>query len=109
MTADLTELVTAFPADVVVTDAARTGKYRQDRANDPDAGHPLAVVRAESTEQGATALRWAARHGVSVVIRCAGTGLSGGSTAQSGAIVLSTERMRAITIDRATRTAIVQP
>lgn len=41
--------------------------------------------------------------------RGAGTGLSGGSTAQDGAVVLSTERMRTITIDTATRVAITQP
>lgn len=41
--------------------------------------------------------------------RGAGTGLSGGSTAQDGAVVLSTEQMRAITIDTATRVAITQP
>ena len=34
-----------------------------------------------------------------------GTGLSGGATAQDGCVVLSTERMRDITVDPATRTA----
>jgi glycolate oxidase len=107
--AALAELVAAFPDGIVVTDAARTDKYRFDRAQDPAAGYPLAVVRAESTAQVQDALRWAARHGVGVVTRGAGTGLSGGSTALSNGIVLSTERMRSLTIDRETRTATVQP
>ena len=49
------------------------------------------------------------RYRIAVVPRGAGTGLSGGSTAVDGGIVLSTEKMRAITVDSSTRTAIVQP
>jgi len=41
--------------------------------------------------------------------RGAGSGLSGGSTAVDGGIVLSTERMREITIDPVSRVAIPQP
>ena len=36
-------------------------------------------------------------------------GLSGGATALDGAIVLTTEKMRDITVDPITRTAVVQP
>jgi glycolate oxidase len=102
-------LVAALPEDVVITDVDRMEKYRQDRAFDPAAGVPAAVVRAGSTEHVQTTLRWATEHGVGVTTRGAGTGLSGGSTAQSECIVLSTERMREIHIDPATRTAVVQP
>ncbi len=90
------ELIAALMGDVVVTDAERTDKYRWDRANDPRAGVPLAVVRAESTEHVQTAVRWAAKHGVAVVPRGAGTGLSGGASAIDGCLVISTERMRAV-------------
>jgi glycolate oxidase len=103
------ELVASLPDGVVVTDAVRTDKYRQDRSFDPAAGEPLAVVRAESTAHVQAAVRWASRHGIPVTTRGAGSGLSGGSTAITGGIVLSTERMRAIAIDTATRTAVVQP
>lgn len=41
--------------------------------------------------------------------RGAGSGLSGGATAVEGCLVISTERMRAITVDPSTRTATVQP
>ena len=109
LAAAVSELVASFPADVVVADEVRTDKYRWDRAVDPEAGIPAAVVRAESTADVQQALRWASRHGVPVVVRGAGTGLSGGSTARTAGIVVSTERMRAIAIDTATRTAVVQP
>ncbi len=105
----LVELVDALPAGVVVTDPDLLDKYRRDRAADPAAGMPLAAVRAESTEHVQIALRWAARHRVPVVPRGAGTGLSGGSTAVDGGIVLSTERMRAIEVNPCTRMAVVQP
>ena len=54
-------------------------------------------------------MRWATAHRVPVVPRGAGTGLSGGATALDGGIVLSTERMRDITVDPVTRTAVTQP
>ena len=47
---DLGPLVSQLGDDVVVTDAERMDKYRWDRAQDPGAGVPLAVVRARSTE-----------------------------------------------------------
>ncbi len=107
----LDELTRQLPPDVVLTDPARIEKYRFDRSgSDEDAvGMPSAVVRAECTEHVQIALRWADRHRVPVVTRGAGTGLSGGSLAVTGGIVLSTERMRSVCIDAATRTAIVQP
>src|SRR5689334_19261683 len=92
----LDDLVATLPEGVVVTDPALMDKYRWDRAADPDAGTPAAVVRAECTEHVQIALRWASEHRVAVVPRGAGTGLSGGSTARTGGIVVSTERMRAI-------------
>src|SRR5699024_9535869 len=54
-------------------------------------------------------VRIASHHHVPVVVRGAGSGLSGGSTAVDGCIVISTERMRAIQIDPSTRTASVEP
>src|SRR5690606_25155976 len=102
VTADLdlvrARLLADLGADVVVVDPDRMSGYRYDRANDPAAGTPAAVVRAESTEDVQTAVRVAAELGVPVVTRGAGTGLSGGSTAQDGAITISTERLRDIRI-----------
>lgn len=105
----LPSLIADLPADVVVTDPDIVASYRQDRALDPDAGTPIAVVRPRSTEEVQTVLRWASAHKIAVVPRGAGTSLSGGATAVDGGIVLTTERMRDIVVDTATRTAVVQP
>ena len=105
----LSDLAQALPEGMVVTDPDILGGYRQDRALDPGAGTPLALVRPTTTEQVQTTVRWCADHGVKLVTRGAGTGLSGGSTAQDEVLMISTERMRDLTIDRATRTATVQP
>ncbi|WP_194834246.1 FAD-binding oxidoreductase [Nocardia sp. XZ_19_369] len=106
---DLHDLIDALPDGAVVTDPDLLGSYRQDWARDPDAGTPLAVVRATSTDDVAATLRWAHAHKVPVVPRGAGSGLSGGATAVDGGLVLTTERMRTITVDPVTRTAVVQP
>ena len=106
---DLEALVAALPDGAVVVDPDRMGGYRWDRANDPGVGTPLAVVRATSTEDVQLAVRFAAERGIPVVPRGAGSGLSGGASAVDGCVVVSTERMRAIAVDPATRTATVQP
>ncbi|MGB3697476.1 MAG: FAD-linked oxidase C-terminal domain-containing protein [Gordonia sp. (in: high G+C Gram-positive bacteria)] len=106
---DLTQLIESLPAGMVIVDRDILGAYRFDRANDPDAGIALALVRPMTTEHVQTAVRWCAAAGVPIVTRGAGTSLSGGSTAVDGAVMISTERMRQLTIDTATRTAISQP
>jgi glycolate oxidase len=105
----LESLIAELPEGMVVTDPAVTASYRQDRAFDPSAGKPMAVVRPRRTEDVQTVLRWASAHRVPVVPRGAGSGLSGGATALDNGIVLSMEKMRDITVDPVTRTAVVQP
>jgi glycolate oxidase len=105
----LASLIAELPEGMVVTDPAKTDKYRQDRALDAAAGKPLAVVRPLRTEHVQTVMRWASAHRVAVVPRGAGSGLSGGATAVDDGIVLSTEKMRDITVDPVTRTAVCQP
>jgi glycolate oxidase len=111
--ADLTdavaELVDALPDGVVVTDADKVEKYRWDRSQDPATGTPAAVVRAEDAGQVQETVRWAARHGVPVVARGAGSGLSGGASALDGGVVLSLERMDDIEIDPTCQVAVVEP
>ncbi|PYD02448.1 FAD-binding protein [Microbacterium esteraromaticum] len=102
-------LIDALGADTVVSSSESLQAYRHDRAEDPNAGTPLAVVRAGSTEDVQAAVRIAAAAGVGVVPRGAGSGLSGGSTAVDGAIVVSLERMRGITVDPTMQMAVVQP
>ncbi len=105
----LAALAAELPYGAVVTDPDIVASYRHDRAMDPDAGTPVAVLRPTTTAEVQTVLRWASAHRVAVVPRGAGSGLSGGATAVDGGIVLSTEKMRAITVDPVTRTAVVQP
>jgi len=105
----LASLIADLPDGMVVTDPTVTEGYRQDRAFDPSAGKPLAVVRPRRTEEVQTVLRWATANRVPVVPRGAGSGLSGGATALDNCIVLSTEKMRDISVDPVTRTAVCQP
>lgn len=105
----IAQLCAAVGEDLVVTNPASLEAYRRDRANDPNAGMPIGVVRANSATDVQDTIRCAAEHGIPVVPRGAGSGLSGGSTALDGCIVLSLENMRKIHIDPRTRTAVVQP
>lgn len=100
---------TGTEAAAVLTDPDTMEPYRQDWAQAPNPGRPLAVVRARSTQDVQEVLRWATAHAVPVVPRGAGSGLSGGATAVEGGIVLSTEQMRDLVVDPATRTATVGP
>lgn len=103
------DLKASLPEGAVITDPASTDAYRWDRALDPNAGVPLAVVRATSTADVQAVVRIAAASQTPVVPRGAGSGLSGGSSAVEGAIILSLDRMREISIDPSTRMAVVQP
>ena len=105
----LAELHGLLPDGAVLTDPDVLASYRQDWARDPDAGTPLVVVRAGSTEDVQAVLRWASAHRVPVVPRGAGSSLSGGSTAVDGGITLSMERMREVVIDPVLRVAVAQP
>ncbi len=107
--AALAELTAALPDGVVITDPDSMEKYRRDWSKDASAGTPVAVVRAEDAEQVQIAVRWAAAHEVPVVPRGAGSGLSGGSSAVEGGLVLALERMRAIEIDTECQVAVVEP
>jgi len=109
MTLDVAALIAALPDGAVLTDRDLVASYRQDWARDPAAGWPAAVVRATCTADVQAVVRWAAARRVPVVPRGAGSGLSGGATAVEGGIVLSLERMRAITIDSVSRVAITEP
>ena len=109
MTVDLADLAAALPDGALLTDRDVVASYRQDWARDPQAGWPLAVVRATCTADVQATLRWATQHRVPVVPRGAGSGLSGGSTAVDGGVVLSLERMRDIHVDSVSRVAVAQP
>jgi glycolate oxidase len=71
---------------------------------------PDAVVLPATRDEVVGVMRLAARHGIPVVPRGAGTGLSGGAVTLRGGIALQLSRMRRIVeIDPAARTAVVEP
>src|SRR5574341_20865 len=73
-------------------------------------GTPRAVVFPRTTEHVSRIMRLAGESGVPIVPRGAGTGLSGGSIARSGGIVLAFARMnRILELDLENQRAVVQP
>ncbi|MCG2624875.1 FAD-binding protein [Arthrobacter sp. I2-34] len=96
MTTILTALASLLPAGQLATDEARRAAYAADQG--PVLKHflPAAVVFAERVEDVQAVLRLASEHGVPVVARGAGTGVSGGAHATEGCVVLSLERMNRI-------------
>ncbi len=73
-------------------------------------GMPQAVVFPESTDQVSAAVKIAHRFDVPVIPRGAGTGLSGGTVAAIGGVVVALTRMkRILEIDRINRLAVVEP
>ena len=94
----------------LITDLDLVERYRRDEADWVEFGIPLAVARPSSTAEVAEVVRVCARHGVPIVTRGAGTGVSGGANAVEGCVVLCTEQMRTIVeINPGERLAVVQP
>ena len=102
-------LVEVCGRDGVIVDEDRLLVYESD-ALTAYRHRPGAVVLPRSTAQVRGAVREIARHGLAIVPRGAGTGLSGGAVALDGAVVVGTARMNRIhEIDVATRRAVLQP
>ncbi len=78
----------------IVTDPDILGSYTRDRSTGSAAGEPFAVVFPRTTEQVSAVMQAAHAHRVPVVPRGAGSGLSGGSNAIDGSLVVCVERMR---------------
>lgn len=98
-------------AGEVIVDPDVLQTYRADQAAPGllEVGMPAAVVRPTTTAQVQAAVRAAGEHGVPVVPRGAGSGLSGGANAIDGCLVVSLERMTGtLDVDAAALTATVQ-
>ena len=91
-----TALIAALPEGAVVTDPDVLAAYATDRTDVLEAGMPVAVVHARSTDDVAVAVRWAHERDVAVVTRGAGSGLAGGATATPGCLVVSVAKMNRI-------------
>jgi glycolate oxidase len=104
------DLFADLPPDRVLTDPDVVATYLHDEAEWAEHGNAVAVVRPTTTAEVAAVVTACARHGIPVVPRGAGTGLSGGANAVDGCVVLCLERMREIVeINGAERLAVVQP
>ncbi len=77
-------------------DPALRAAYRLDRSGFDPGGSPAAVVFAESVDDVAAVLSHADAERIPVVVRGAGTGLSGGAVAGEGSIVLDLTRLNRI-------------
>ena len=95
--------------------AARVHTHPMDRliyAKDSgvSVGDPAIIALPETTEEVASIVRIAARDGVPVVARGAGTGLAGGAVAEPGSVLVVLTRMNEIyEVDEIGRTAWVGP
>ena len=75
-----------------------------------DRALPTVVVLPQTTSEVSDVVKAAGAHGVPVVARGAGTGLSGGAIAEHGGIVVALTRMTSILeLDEANRLAVVEP
>ncbi|MGD9695469.1 MAG: FAD-binding oxidoreductase [Thermoleophilia bacterium] len=90
------DLIGTLPAGRVLMDQDAMEAFRNDQAELVTGGLPMAVARPHDTAEVQAVMRVAGAHGVPVVPRGAGSGLSGGAAAIDGCIVLSTEAMTRI-------------
>ncbi|QNM95846.1 FAD-linked oxidase C-terminal domain-containing protein [Chitinimonas koreensis] len=105
----LAQLRTLLPADAVIADRERLRAFECD-ALSAYRTLPLAVALPGNEAEAAAVLRLAHAHGVPVVARGSGTGLSGGAMPVEGGLLLGLSRMKAIVqIDALARLARVQP
>jgi glycolate oxidase len=106
----LDELATSIPGLALLSDPQAVEPYRGDATRFVHPGRPLAVAFPSGTDEVAAIVRLAARHGVPIVPRGAGTGLSGGALAIDGAISLVMTRMdRILEISPDDRLVVTQP
>ncbi|GAA3007806.1 glycolate oxidase [Actinokineospora diospyrosa] len=106
----LARLRSSVDPDGVITDPEVLPSYERDMMPLAPYGTPLAVVLPRTTEQVQAVVRACAEHGVPIVARGAGSGLSGAANAIEGCVVLATTRMNAILeVDPDNRLAVVEP
>jgi glycolate oxidase len=92
------------------TDPGVIASHRLDRSGWEPAGQPIGVAFAESVDDVQAVLRAASAASTPVVVRGAGTGLSGGAVATAGSVVLDLSRLNRIReISLADAVAVVEP
>ena len=108
-TALIRELGRILPPDALIDEEESLRAYECDGLT-AYRTMPMAVVLPQTVEQVQAILGICKQHGVPVVARGAGTGLSGGAQPLENGIILSLARFnRILEIDPDSRTAVVQP
>jgi len=106
----LEELTAIVGNDNVFTLDHEIEAYSRDEMPLSEPHPPQVIVKPLDTASIAALMKFASERKIPVVPRGAGTGLSGGSVALYGGIVLSLERMdRIVEIDRENFVAVVEP
>ncbi len=99
-------------AGELITDPDVLASFSRDHASPAfaPAGTPLAMVRPRDTAEVQAAVGAAGRHGVPIVPRGAGYGLSGGANAIDGCLIVCLDQMdRLLEIDPDSQIARVEP
>jgi glycolate oxidase subunit GlcD len=104
----LADLQEAVGVDWVFSDPHRLLVYEAD-AQTAHTRPPQAVALPATTHEASALAKALHRHGVPMIPRGAGTGLSGGAVALQGGVVVGTSRMtRILEVDPGNRRALVQ-
>jgi glycolate oxidase len=110
LAAFLDDIRAELPDVRLLTDVGDRESYRHDETAYLAAGLPGAVALPDSTGDVSTIMRLASQHGVAVVPRGAGTGLSGGAAGIDGALTIVLTRMnRILDIDADNLCVTTQP
>jgi len=104
----ISELKRIFGSDNVFTDRTELIAYTYDSQHEN--AMPDVVVHASTTLEISAVVKLAREHGIPVVTRGAGSGVTGGSVPELGGIVLNLERMnRIVYLNAEDRIGYVQP
>jgi glycolate oxidase len=104
------DLAGVLPAESLILDPDVMRSFTHDEAEWAPYDLPEVVVRPRTAEEVQATVRQCLRHGVPIVTRGAGTGLSGGANAVKGCVVLAMDRFDKIReIDPVERLAVVEP
>jgi len=100
----------ALPDLKLLDDPADRESYRNDETSYLKAGPPLAVALPTSTAEVSTLVRLCGQHGIPIVPRGAGSGLSGGAAGIEGGLTIALTRMdEVLEIDRENLVVVTQP
>jgi len=98
-----------LPKSKIIFDEDILDKYARDETSDLEAV-PDIVIRAENRQEVSAVLKLCNDNDIFVTPRGAGSGVTGGSVAVNGGVVLSLERMnKIIEIDKENMVAVVEP